>query len=67
MCVCFMGRGRALHTKSSALSKHSLIHAKAREKDLDSAITKEKPQRGLKALTFAKRFLQKFKHGIHAM
>lgn len=40
--MCVMDRGRALHTKSSALSKHSLIQAKAGEKDLDSADNKRK-------------------------
>lgn len=54
LCVCVMGRGRALHTKSSALSKHSLIHAKAREKDLDSAITKEKTSAGTQSTDIRK-------------
>lgn len=46
-----MDRSKALRTISAALSKHSLIQAKAGEKDLDLADNKRK---NLKALTFAK-------------
>lgn len=42
MCVCVCYGLVLLHTISSALSKHSLIHAKAGEKDLDPADDKRK-------------------------
>lgn len=42
MCVCVCYGLVLLHTISRALSKHSLIHAKAGEKDLDPADNKRK-------------------------
>ncbi len=67
VCVMDMDRSRALYTISGALSKHSLIQTKAREKDLDSADNKRQTSAGTQTLTFAKRFLQMFRHCIHAM
>lgn len=41
-----MDRSRALHTHSSALSKHFLIRAKAREKTQDSRDNKRRASAG---------------------